>query len=265
MEKKIFYINSRNRLSGTDSSFNYQLDMPPDNNFDSVVVLQAGIKKSYYLIEIDENTFTLSENSMTTIITIPPGNYTRKSFQTVLQTLLNASSPNLWTYSVSFPTVSSAADTGKYTFTVSGNGGIQPLFIFTSFLYEQMGFNSNSTNPFVTDSLTCTNVINLSLEDTLFLHSDICRNHDDNILQDIYTAGNSTYSSIKFDNYCVEQYAKEISYNKSNVYNFYLTDEDGIFMDLNGQNIVITLMVYKRRSIYNLFKEVLFSLIKPSK
>ncbi len=34
--------------------------------------------------------------------------------------------------------------------------------------------------------------------------------------------------------------------NKNNIYNFYLTDEDGVEIDLNGQNIVFTLMLFKK-------------------
>ena len=60
--KRIFYINTRSRLSGTDSNFTYSLPMPPNAEYDKACVLQCSIPKSYYLIEAGYNTFQLREN-----------------------------------------------------------------------------------------------------------------------------------------------------------------------------------------------------------
>ena len=76
---RLFYINSRDRASGTDSDFTYHFEVPPDSKFDKVCVLQACIPKSYYLIKANE-TFTLTENLASVNISLPVGNYTRKSF-----------------------------------------------------------------------------------------------------------------------------------------------------------------------------------------
>ena len=45
-------------------------------------------------------------------------------------------------------------DTGLYTWTVTNNSGNQPSFIIGEYLYEQLGFDSNTIQEFVGDTLT---------------------------------------------------------------------------------------------------------------
>ncbi len=140
--------------------------------------------------------------------------------------------------------------------------------IFTSSLYEQLGFNSNSTNNFVGSSLTSNNVTNLSTETTLFIHSDICQNKEgNNVLQEIYTSGESTFSYVNFQNPTPQEYAKPMIGNKSNVYNFSLTDENGVVIETNGININFTMMIYKENDIFSLIKGAIkyFTLINENK
>ena len=169
---KLFYVNSRDRVSGTDSDFLYQFEMPADVKFDHVCVMQACIPKSYYLIKANE-TFTLTEDAKSVNISLPVGNYTRKSLASTVQGLLTSLSPNGYTYTVTYPTSSTVPDTGKYTYTVSNNSGVQPVFTFvtTNDLFDHMGFASGSTNNFVANTLTSTQVINLQKENTLYIHS----------------------------------------------------------------------------------------------
>jgi hypothetical protein len=51
------------------------------------------------------------------------------------------------------------ADTFKLTFTVSGNGATQPRFTFqsTTSPFKDLGFDENTNNDFVQNSLTSTN------------------------------------------------------------------------------------------------------------
>ena len=106
---KLFYINSRDRISGTDSDFLYQFEMPADVKFDHVCVMQACIPKSYYLIKANE-TFTLTEDAKSVNISLPVGNYTRKSFASTLQSMLTTNSPNGYTYTVTYPTSSTVQE-----------------------------------------------------------------------------------------------------------------------------------------------------------
>src|SRR5690606_31114244 len=107
-------------------------------------------------------------------IVVPVGNYTRKSFASTIQSLLTTNSPNGYTYTVTYPTSSTVPDTRKYTYTVSNNGGVQPIFTFVTSndLWDHMGFASGSTNTFVANTLSSTQVINLQKENTIYLHPD---------------------------------------------------------------------------------------------
>ena len=69
------YVNSRNRLDGTDSDFSYNVKFPPGLDVDHVTVLNALIPKSYYLIQLGHNTFDLQEGNSIVTIPIPVGNY----------------------------------------------------------------------------------------------------------------------------------------------------------------------------------------------
>src|SRR5947209_2636885 len=98
----IYYINSANRTSGNDSDFTYAINIPPDSKYNKVCLLQASIPKSYYLVR-DNEVFQLDEDVIAANITVPPGNYGRKSFATTLSNLLTNLSPHGWTYVVTFP------------------------------------------------------------------------------------------------------------------------------------------------------------------
>ena len=141
--KKLFYIDSHNRLSGTHSNFTIQVDYK-DESFDHCVVLQATIPKSYYLIQPGKNTFVLDENGSQVTITIPIGNYSRSSFAYQLQYQLNQNSPNGWSYVMTKSNNQTTGDNGLYTWTVTNNSGNQPSFIIGEYLYEQLGFDSNT-------------------------------------------------------------------------------------------------------------------------
>jgi hypothetical protein len=261
--KTIFIINSSNRSTGTHSSFSYLLDIPREKAPNKVVVLSCLIPKSFYTVQTGENTFTLSENSVINTVTLPIGSYSRRSFQTQLEIALNAA--GAYTYVVSYPTTTTQADTAKWTITVTGNGGIQPIFIFSGDdLYEKLGFNRDSSNAFTGGSITSVNCIKIQAEDACFIHSDICSNNVDNILQDIYAAaGNAAFSNIYYQCTDAQANSRDITINTSNMYNFYLTNEDGEAIDLNGQNMIITLMVYKENDIYNVIKDFIkYQLIK---
>src|SRR4051812_44570228 len=112
------YINSRDRISGTDENFTYNIQFPTGFDFTHVVCLNALIPKSYYLIQDGplENVFQLDENGTTVTVTVPIGSYLLSAFRTVIGNLLTAASPNLLTYTLTYPALS-GADTGKWAYT----------------------------------------------------------------------------------------------------------------------------------------------------
>lgn len=255
--KRFYYVDSRNRIEGTDSDFLFSIKIPSEEKYTHVCILNAVIPKSYYLVRSNKNTFHINENGTVSLVTIPVGNYSRRSFQSVLQTQLNAASIG-WTYTITYPNTSTEADTGKYTYTVTGNGGVQPQFIFTTNVFEQLGFNQNTTVTFVGDTLTSSNVIKMQQEDALFLHSDIANggNESSSILQELYSASTITYGTIVFNNLDPVSNAKVLRSANNNVYRFTLTDESNEIINLNGLNIVFTVMVCTIDNIYKLIKDI---------
>lgn len=250
-KKTIFYVDSHQRLSGEHNNFAYKIQLPPNNDYTHVCLLSAVIPKSYYLVQNNYNTFILRENGVDTSISVPIGNYGATSFKTVLQGLLNSNSSQGWIYTITYPNISISANTGKYTFTCVGGN---PSFIFTDGLYEQFGFEPNSTNTFSAGVLVSGDVIKMQVEDTLYLHSDIASNGKDDILNEIFISNSPDYSSIKYQCPDVDAYSKELQTNTSNTYSFWLTNEDNILMDLNGLNIVLTLLVYRKENINEMIK-----------
>jgi hypothetical protein len=166
-----YYIDSRQRLSGTDSNFSYNISLPDDHDFTHVCLLNALIPKSYYLIQAGFNTFQLQEGDETVTVTKSPGNYLLNVFKTIIGQLLTAASPSGWVYTLTYPS-GNQPDTGMFTYSVSGNTS-QPSIICGSNLFEPLGFFMNSTNTFINNSLTSTTVIKLVSEDRLNIHSSI--------------------------------------------------------------------------------------------
>jgi hypothetical protein len=250
--KSHFYINSGNRISGTDGQFKIEIPYTFIQDYDKVAVMAASIPKTFYQVQNGFNTFTLKEGAANIAITVPAGTYTRASFMTAMSALLTASSSSGFVYTMSIPNIAAAPETGKYTYTVTGSGSTAVGFSFSSQqnIYEQMGFPAQSTTFFTSGTLVSTNVCNMSAENCLFLHSDICYNADtgDNILQEIYTGGVVYNSFVTFTNYNVEWSAKNIL-NKSSIYEFSLTDEFGVPINLNGINMTITLVMFRTNKI----------------
>lgn len=266
-KKKEFYIDSNNRVSGTSSDFSYVLNILPDEDFTHAVVLQCLIPKSYYLIQDGLNTFQLQEGASIVTLTVPVGNYSRRSFETVVQNLLNSNSPNGWTYNINYPNTAITADTGKFTYSVSGNTS-QPSLIFgSSVICEQFGFPANSTQTFTAGTLVSTNVIKMQREDAIYIHSDLVQNKEgDNVLQAVFSSTDSpAYSNITYRAINIEANSKKMITSSANVYRFFLTNEAGVPLDLNGLNIVINLMVYKKNDVSSIIKAAIkYSLLKDT-
>ena len=97
LNSRIYYINTENKASGTNSNFTYNIKMPVDSDFDSVCVLQASIPLSFYLVQDGVNTFTLREtfngSTWNRTVTIPIGNYNYQTFQQTILNLLHSNGP----------------------------------------------------------------------------------------------------------------------------------------------------------------------------
>lgn len=245
-KSQIFRIDSSHRTAGTSSAFTYTLKKSANDVYEYVACLHANIPASYYLIQDGYNTFRLNENGLQATITIPKGNYNINSFCRVVANLLSTNSPRGWTYTMTTPNPSREASTGKITITVSGNSGVQPSLVMTSLVHEQFGFVENSTNTFVSDSLTSTYCCQFQPQNVL-IHSSLVFDGVDDTIQEIYRDNTGFFYDM---NYILttneDAYAKKISNPKSNVFSFYITDDHGISLDLNGIDCHFTLLFFNK-------------------
>lgn len=264
IQQQIYIVNSRGRITGTDSNFTYLIPIPIGAEFDSVAILQASIPKSYYLIDSGKDTFTVVETAggipLTYSVQITSGNYTRRTFALTIGRLLTAASlANGYglAYSLALPS-STSADDGKYTYTITGAAD---SVVFTmpagNTPSQQLGFDPTSSTQVTlvagVGTVRSANVCKLVAEDTLFIRSDICRNGSGvnnnfgSVLQEVFT-NVSDYSSIIYSaGVTGGVYANRriLGHSQSNTFRFILTDEDGAEVSLNGINMVFSLLLYK--------------------
>jgi hypothetical protein len=158
---------------------------------------------------------------------------------------------------------------GKYIYivTTNNNDGYQPKFIYDKFsIYEQMGFNINSANEFNgKGGLISANVIKLQSEDALYIRSDIVVSPVDDILQAVFAANSPSFGNITYNCLDIQACAVEFKGHTTSVYNFRLTDENDNDIELNGQNIILVLLLYKLEDTMRLIKRYIkYNLIFPT-
>lgn len=257
------YINSKQRTSGTDEDFQITLNLEPSNNFTHVSVLGASIPKSYYSIQHGQNTFVVREiyadRTDEYVITVPEGNYSINSFVITLKGLFEAE--GLIEYSVIQENSRIQATTGKLTFLHEHALTHTASFNFlNNNIADLMGFDRLSTvlfslpNSEGTEILKSKNIVNFQAESQIYLHSDICLSHNDDILLSIFGTGEPYLSNMIFENQDIEAYSKPILRKDSNNFHFYITNEFGNIINLNGVDMLITLLCYEKQNIYKLIK-----------
>ena len=237
-------INSSNRASGSDSNFTYHIDELTKNKYNRCCLIKALIPRSYYLVEEGINdSFTLTENGTDHTVTIAEGNYSLVSMRIALQQALNDAGS--YTYAVSYP-AKTQVDTGKWTFSVSDNSSVQPIFTFAEkSLREICGFTVGS-HQFTTNTLTSSAVIKLQKEDALKI---FCNMVEFDILGIAFVTSDPSYSNTMYEVTDVEAQSKRLINNEVGTYNFYITDENNIEKEMNSQNIVLELLFWYESDI----------------
>ena len=188
--------------------------------------------------------------TVTVTVSVPIGSYLLSAFKTVIGNLMTAASPNGLTYTLTYPP-SSGADTGKWTYT-QNNGAIQSSIIVNQHFFEPLGFEANSTNAFTGTTLVSTCVIKLQSEDRLMIWSNIVNNNGrDSILVSINSTTSINYSSIAWECPAPGYYSHLLTSQNNNTYSFCLTDENGELIQLNGLNMNLTLLFYKKEPIFD--------------
>ena len=246
---RIYYINSENRISGSSSNFSYAIDIPEGQRIDTCCVLSMTIPRSYYLVRRNQNSVTLTTDGIAQTFQIPLGNYNAANFITTLLGIINNLA--VGTFAMTLSTI-----TGKYTYTYTGSAStISFSFPAPSMIGHQMGFDQGSVNSFVGGTLVSANVLDFVSTSTLFLHSDMV-DDSTSILQECYSDNSQPFSNLVYNCQFSGMYSKKMRSSSSEVFNFWLTDENDLEVNLNGHDICVTLLLYKKEDLTKLFKTV---------
>lgn len=165
LEYTEIYLDSSDAVSMTPS---YAVTDWPVFRFDTPVkriaqmkVLQAEIPFSFYVINTDNNTFTLAEPASATV-TIPVGNYTSATLPSALGTAMSTASPGGRTYTVTY-----SATTQKLTITASAG-----TFSITCNAQLQLILGMNATSSSSGATLVSPNAVQITGPNYLYLNSD---------------------------------------------------------------------------------------------
>jgi hypothetical protein len=119
-------------------------------------------------------------------------------------------------------------------------------------VYERLGFDKGIQNYyFVNNELTSRNVINMSPEADLFIRSNVIAGGADaneDIFYDVQASNVPPFGRIQVIDSDPQEYTKVLN-NTTNIYNFFLTDEFGTKLDLNGLNWTATILFYKKSTL----------------
>jgi hypothetical protein len=206
------------------------LDIDWNKGWTHIAVCSASIPKTYYVIPTDCS-LEINEGGVIKTIPIVKGNYNIQSFINIFTSLFPLYTS--WTYSLSFPLGNSVVQTGKYTFSVSGNSSQPSIRATNVYLASLLGFEEDTWYTFTGNTLSSVKVVDLQSYDELIIKCDAVKNRE-KILQEIYTGANAYNSSIVFNNLSSDLNAKILNKVNGNVFTFILLDSNGNQIDLNG-------------------------------
>lgn len=251
-------------VSSTTNPFQAYLDVDLARGFTHVVVTSACIPKTYYVLP-EAATLTIVEAGGPVTVTLAAGNYNVNSFKTLFAAAC-VSAGCAFTYVLTFPDSATGLQTSKYTFTVSGNGGVQPTFtVNDSYLARVMGFPLSNTQTFAANVLVSSNVVNFQSYDELMIISDMVKNKR-SLLQEIYSSANVYNSSIVWTNNSLPLNAKKLNTTSCNVYSFALVTEANELIHLNGCEFSFIIMLFKASNYESVMKQyIAISMLEKEK
>ena len=257
----LVYLDSEERISGSASNFLYEIIIPDGLKVDTCCVLSMTIPRSYYLIRPGQNRAILILDGIEHPFEIPPGNYNADNFSETLLAILNQVA-GAAAFTITFSTI-----TGKYTYSYSGVGTAAFKFEDPSRLGHQAGFDEVSVNHFAATpgmpgvTLQSKNVVNFVSTSTLFLHSDMV-DDSTSILQEVYADNSVPFSNLVYNCRVPGMYSKKMKNTRSSVFSFSLCDEHDKEVDLNGHDICVTLLLYRKEDLTKTFQRGFEALIR---
>jgi hypothetical protein len=252
LDKPSFLINSSDRVSGTNESFDYIIDLDDTgNSYDQVAVTSVTIPKSYYNLSFD-SILVLSEDGLSVDIPFERGDYNLTSLKLIVVQKLNFYSRKGFTYTMTSPDPLTEVDSRKFTFTCSG-----PVTSIVTLnasentrLHHFLGFIEGVPNTFVNDGvLKLTSVRTYNFEHTKYIviKSNISHNagnldSDTEILVRVPIV-NPNQRIIHYRLISLEDEIKTLYDPNKNIFHFALYDDENRPLNLNGDEWAMTLFV----------------------
>ena len=76
------------------------------------------------------------------------------------------------------------------------------------------------------------------------------------VLQEVYSDNSTPFSNLVYNCQYAGMYSKKMQSKASGVFNFTLTDEHGLEVNLNGHDFCMTILLYRKEDLTRLFKTV---------
>jgi hypothetical protein len=252
LDKPSFLINSSNRVSGTNESFDYIIDLDDTgNSYDQVAVTSVTIPKSYYNLSFD-SILELSEDGFSVDIPFERGDYNLTSLKLIVVQKLNFYSPGNYTYTMTSPDPLTEVDSRKFTYTCSApvTSTITLNASENTRLHHFLGFIEGVPNTFVNAGiLKLTSVRTYNFEHTKYIviKSNISHNagnldSDTEILVRVPIT-NPNQKIIHYRLISLEDEIKTLYDPNKNIFHFALYDDENRLLDLNGDEWAMTLFV----------------------
>lgn len=231
--KKILAVSSSRRINGNPYDFNVEVDLPANNNFNRMVILEAQIPKSYYLFNSSDNLnliITEITGGLAITAVITPGNYDVYTLAVQLEYQLrqaSAATGNTLLYTVVYdPLISNFA-------IYSGNAGedfdITTTNTTNPYLMRVLGFD----NPLPSDmasvggSLNGNDVVDLERTAEITIRSNMGQNNNTNDIAVLYPDSYASNSMIQYAPGDPYSYTCIMNENRNKVFRFSLYDDQG--------------------------------------
>ncbi len=171
--EKIIVINSRDKISGTNSNFRVQIQDSISQEVLKILVKDVFVPNQFYNVDADNNTLDLNQNSLGLVqAVVTPGQYNIDELIVALKTAIDAV-----LIDGAVVAITKNTNTNQLTFTFTGGipANDNVSFLDTSTIKELIGFNTTIPENAV---LTMPNPWNLNPLQYVQIHSQaLASNH----------------------------------------------------------------------------------------
>ena len=241
MKPTLLIVNSKDRLSGSSTDFNYQIKYYGKEEIQSYRIGKITIPYSFY--NIQQQYFRFYYNGSPAIVDIPAGNYSAQSLVNYLQTEISndVGAPVTFTYS---------SITNKFTVSVPIPNNFYFDFIhdtpYQYSLYRALGFPKITT---VATTYVSPNCANLNASDNLYIFSQalsfyspsIFNTQRNNVIQLVPIIVNP-FNFIFYENQQSIEFPTD--FQTICTFDIKLLDDYGEVVDLNGLDWTFEIQLY---------------------